>query len=111
MATGEVVADGGSYLDRAYSAGGDALSAFIDNWRKEKDVSAQVRIIRAQGEQDRITNATRLAYSENAQQVNVRTGGGGSGASVGVPMWAMIGGGLLLGVGGLFAVYKIAKKK
>lgn len=73
MATGTAANNvGGSYLDRAFSAGGDLLTAYIADWRMTRDVSAQERIIRAQGEQDRITNATALAYSESAKSVEVK---------------------------------------
>lgn len=109
MATGEVTDSGGSYLDRAFSLGGDALSVFIEDYRRDQDLSAQERIIRAQGEQDRITRATALPYNTTAQSVNVKTGTGAGLAAL--PMWAKATAGALVAGLGLFAVYKIAKRK
>lgn len=108
MATGTTTDVGGSsYADRAYSLGSDALTAYLNERSKEKDLSAQLRIIQAQAEQDRITNATSLAYKEKAQAVDVKTPVSKPAGTV--PTWAMWAGGGLLAALGVLVVYKVAK--
>lgn len=87
----------------------DSLSAYIDAWKNNADVSAQTRLIRAQGEQDRLTKLVELQYQNLGGTAPVRTttpAGSPAAAMAGLPTWAKWG--LGLGAVGLGA-WMVAK--
>lgn len=110
MALGTTASGGGSYLDRAFSTGGDAFTAYIDAWRKAKDTSSQIRIINAQGEQDRISRATQLPYDSNAQPIDIKTHRTTPVAGSAMPAWAKWAAVGIVAALGAFVLYKVEKK-
>lgn len=88
----------------------DSLSAFIDAWKTEKDTSSQERLIRASGEQERLTKLVELQYQNFGGAASVRATSAASPAAAvsGLPTWAKVAGGIAV-VGGIaWVVSKLA---
>lgn len=90
----------------------DSFSAYLDYAKQKNEASIQTRLVRAQGEQDRLTKMVELQYQNRGAPVDVRTNptttGSAAASIAALPTWAKVGLGVLALGAGAFVVAKLA---